>query len=461
MPRIARALRSTAKRALRPVVRRLAPAPARLPPGLWELAPVPGGGLALAGHDLDALAARFGTPLHVLHAPRLDANVAALAGLEAFYSYKTHPVPAVLRRLHARGVGAEVISELELDLALRLGVPPDRIIYNGPGKSDASLRTAIARGILLLNLNHAEELPRVARAARALGRKARVGIRANARAGWSAQFGTAIAGGAALALVEAALRTPEVEVVGLHSHRGALLYVVADLDAFLAEVLAFTDLLHERLGFTPEILDLGGSLCVPTVRPLTSRDLRLARTFGVEISAPALAGRLTLGAYGARVRESVGRHFGERGRPPPRTVVELGRALTADAQALLARVITTRAAPDGPPYAILDAGINIAGLLCSERHEIFSVKRFGEPATTRYRLAGPICLLGDVIHHGLDLPRLADGDTLLIMDSGAYFEPDSTSFSFARPGTVLLDGARVELVRRPETIDDIVSRDAV
>lgn len=454
-------LKAAVKRRLQWMAERYAPAARQLDPALWNLRSSVSGGLELGGHELAQLAARFGTPLHLLDVARLDANMATLRDLklDVFCSYKTHPVPAVLLRLHQLGAGAEVISEMELDLALRLGVSPDRIIYNGPAKSERSLRTAIARGILLLNLNHREELPRVLAIARELGKTVRVGVRVNVGSGWSGQFGTSIAGGAAMALFEALLRTPEVEVQGLHSHRGSLIHTPAELSGFVGEVLAFADALHARLGWSPEILDLGGSLGTRTVRFMTSLDRRLAQTLGVEIGAPDIETRLDLKAYANSLSRQVASHYLAVGRPQPRTVVEIGRGLTAEAQMLIASVVTTRAGDDGRDFAVLDAGINIASIMQEARHQIFPLNRFSQPRDTRYRLVGPICQPGDVIQNATMLPALSPGDTLLIMDTGAYFEPDSTVFSFPRPATVMVDGPVVRVIRRRETLTDVISRD--
>ncbi len=154
------------------------------------------GRLSLHGADLEEVAREWGTPLHVVDLPRLDAiAVDAMAparsgsGADVFYSYKTNPVPGVLRRLHRHGVGAEVISEYELWLALRLGVAPERIIYNGPAKSDASLRLAINKGVRLVNANSLAEVHRIADIAAAEGVEANVGIRVALATTWGGQFG--------------------------------------------------------------------------------------------------------------------------------------------------------------------------------------------------------------------------------------------------------------------------------
>src|SRR5262249_51657624 len=148
-----------------------------------------------------------------------------------------------------------------------------------------------------------------------------------------------------------------------------------------------------------------------------------------------------------------------RGRRSPRLVVEPGRSLVGDAQALATRVMRTRETPDGLACAILDAGINIAGILRNERHQIFRLTGFGAPAVRDYRLVRPTCQPGAVVYPCVSLPELANGDVLLIMDSGAYLEPDSTSFSFPRPATVALEGDQPRTIRRGESFADMIDRD--
>ncbi len=159
--RLVRRGRSVAKERLGPFIARRQPTRTDLPLGTWGLDVGPNGTVWSDGIDLAALAAEHGTPLHVVRGDRLDANaIAAMAAREAadvFSSYKTNPVPGVLARLHHHGVGAEVISPYELWLAMRLGVPGERIIYNGPAKSADSIRAAIRHGALLVNANSVSE----------------------------------------------------------------------------------------------------------------------------------------------------------------------------------------------------------------------------------------------------------------------------------------------------------------
>jgi diaminopimelate decarboxylase len=363
----------------------------------------------------------------------------------------------VLSLLREEGLGAEVISHYELWLARKLGFPPERIVYNGPVKSEESLREAVQSDILLLNLNHREELERVVRVARELGRRPRVGVRVTVGGGWSGQFGTPVAGGLARQVFAEARDSGVLDVVGLHAHRGGMLRSEADVTAFVTQALAFVDELREHLGVELQLLNLGGSLGSPSVRGLTEREVRLNRAFGMEIGAPDPAATLGIERHVSLVAELVAAHFAGR-RNMPRVLLEPGRSVTSDAQLLSTRVQSLKA--DGERlYAILDAGINLAESCRSEYHQLFLASGSEGRPTKLHALAGPICTPGDTLHWGARLPALAPGDQLLVMDAGAYFVPFSTSFSFPRPAIVTVDDGRAELVRRAETFDDLLAFD--
>jgi len=475
-----RAAKQQLKEALRPFVRTLGHRRRDLPPSTWNLE-VRDGLLLLEGHALHGLLSTWGSPLHVVHGAALARNVNAFATTspgararcEVFYSYKTNPVPGVLRALHARGVGAEVISAYELWLALRLGVPPEKIIYNGPAKSEASIEEAIGRGVLLLNANHREEIDAIAGVARRVGKRARVGVRVVTALGWAGQFGVPIAGGEAIAAYGAALAHPELEVVGLHSHIGRHIEDEALLRAFLDEVIAFLEELRQKLGLSPSIVDLGGSLEVPTIGPITSVAARLRtskaarlldgralnQALHADLMPPDPSARLSIAGYARTIVDVMEAYAARAGIPVPRLCVEPGRALTGNTQLLLTSVMTTKVDRDGLTYAILDAGINVAESAKHEYHQLFSANRYGAPPARTYRLCGPICTPEDILYSAWDLPELAPGDSLAICDAGAYFVPFATSFSFPQPAIVVIEDGKVELLRRAETFEDLVALD--
>ncbi|WP_241759402.1 diaminopimelate decarboxylase family protein [Pyxidicoccus parkwayensis] len=414
--------------------------------------------MCLEGRSLASLADRWGSPLFVVHAARLAENVRRFQqvppgrqrGAEVFCSYKTNPIPAVIQRLSQLGLGAEVVSPYELWLAMRLGVAPGSIIYNGPGKTPGIARTLVQNELLLTNLNHREEIALVARAAAELDKRPNVGLRVATSDSWSGKFGIPIAGGQALAAYEEALSHPSLRVVGLHAHRGVAIEDAETLERFVREVLEFCDVLHARLGLAVEMLDFGGSLAVPTVLPLDASPLPLAER---------VRRRLSIEDYLARLIGQVEDHFHRAGRPAPRIFLEPGRAMTGNTQLLLCRVSSLNAAGAGPAHAILDAGENIAHILHREYHEIFHVERWGETPSETYSLDGPTCSPMDRLRATIELPRLRTGDTLAVMDAGAYLVSFSNSFCFPQPGIVVLEQDRETLVRRAETYEDMVSRD--
>ena len=151
-------------------------------------------------------------------------------------------------------------------------------------------------------------------------------------------------------------------------------------------------------------------------------------------------------------------HFGRRRLPAPRVILEPGRALTADTQLLLTTVLDVKD-DGGLAHAVLDAGVNVAEPVPNEFHQLFSVSAPAAPPTTPYRLVGPICTPADVLYNNWRLPSLEPGHVLAIMDSGAYFVPFSTTFSFPKPAILMQDGEDVVTCRRHESFEDMIGLD--
>jgi diaminopimelate decarboxylase len=454
---------------LGPAVRQYRSGGHEVTPAHWGLTVTSSGHLACDSINLASLREKWGSPLHVVLARRLRENASEFLAINAanrtraeiYYSYKSNPVPGVLQLLHGLGIGAEVISEYELWLALKLGVSADRIVFNGPAKSTAAIRDAVALDLLLLNVNHREEIDVVASAARALGKRPRIGVRVAASSGWSGQFGLSIGRGEAFAAIKQVHNSGVLQLVAIHCHVGGMVRSEPQVLAYVDEVLALADRVKDELGVELAILDFGGSLATPTVAGISDFDRRLSMTFQAPIPAPLPDATIGIRQYVRCVVEKVEGHYAARARPCPRIFFEPGRAMTGNAQVLIASVLSLNASDPKPGWAILDAGINLAEAARSEFHHILPASRMHHKRVLTYRLAGPICSPGDVLSWSALLPELAVGDALAIMDAGAYFVPFSTSFSFPRPAIVMVDGPDVHLLRRAETFDDIVALDRV
>ena len=197
-------------------------------------------------------------------------------------------------------------------------------------------------------------------------------------------------------------------------------------------MLDFMGELHRTLGWRCLMLDVGGSMAVQTVAPLGRRASRMAWTFGVPADAPDPGATLGPADYSRLVCGEVFAYCRKHRLDVPELVMEPGRALSADAQSLISTVLETRR--DTPlDYAVTDVGTAVAPSACSEYHQMGLASSAGshEPAQERvYRVVGPICHLGDVAAPAWQFPVLSRGDRLVMMDTGAYFISDASSFSF-------------------------------
>ncbi|GAA1397553.1 hypothetical protein [Luteococcus peritonei] len=436
----------------------------RLGPADWGLERDEQGQLLVQGRTLEGLVERHGSPLHVVDADQVRANVQRFTQpgpdgrplVEVYYSYKTNPVPGVLQLLDRLGIGAEVTSHLELWLALQLGVEPSRIIFNGPGKSDEAIRLAITSGIQIMNINQREEVDRIAAIARELGaERVPVGVRVSTSNTWQGQFATPASH--ALEVFRAARETGVLDVIGLHQHIGGHIGSVERLAGPIDEVLGFVDQLAAE-GFDLQVLNLGGGLAVSTTYNFSVRDHKHNVHYGKPLRTPSATEGLSIEDFVSVTHEHVRAHYERAGRAMPRIFLEPGRGLTSSTQFLATRVLTERSTPERD-FLFLDAGINVLPGLVSEYHHILVAGQAEGDEQHDYRLVGPTCAPWDTLLHSWKGPELHTGDLLAVMNTGAYFVPMATTFSFAEPGVLLVDGEKETMLRRTEQFRDIVALD--
>ncbi len=436
-----------------------------LPLSQWGLSLSEDGTVTGEGVGIQALTAQFGSPLHVVCGSALAANIdeaiapsLAGTGADIFYSYKTNPIPDVLGRIHKGGIGAEVISAYEFWLARELGVPAERIIYNGPAKSIDSMLEAIRSNTFLINANSVMDYELIARLAATVGKKANLGIRAALPGMWAGQFGIGSSSPAVMETIRRAQESSHVNLRALHVHRGVTMRHLTDVQAHVRGVLQFVDRVRAEAGWHPEILDLGGSLACPSTGSISTLEYRLNRALATDTIPPDPADCVTVGEAASEAHRMVAEHFSALGLPSPQVILEPGRALTANTQFLLTTVLDVKR-DSAVPHVIVDAGVNVAESVTTEYHQLICLSSIHQSATTAYRIAGPICTPADVLYNNWRMPDPEVEHVFAIMDTGAYCVPFSTSFSFPRPAIALIENGQATLLRRAETFGDIVSRD--
>lgn len=433
-------------------------------PACWGASVGPAGHLELGGCDVTALAREYGTPLHVVHEERLVANYTGFLGafracyprVELGYSYKTNPLPAAIAVLHEAGAVAEVISHFELWLALRLGVTADRIVFNGPGKTPAGLKLAVEQGVRIINLDNVDEAAQIQQFAAGVGRRQPVGVRVVTSVGWSGQFGINLANGDAFAAFERIRSCDRLEPVGLHVHLGTGIKSPEMYARSVGELLEFALLLRERLGIGISFFDLGGGFGVPTVAGFTPMDLRLL-AMGEPSRAIDLAAAPGLDAYARAIGSLFDRYY--PGPDRPTIFFEPGRALSSSAQTLLLSVLALKPGRRGGHNVILDGGRNVAFPTDYQFHQIYPAAQMLAAPEVHYDFFGPLCHPGDVLFQCRRLPRIAVGDVIAVMDSGAYFIPNQMNFSNPRAAAVIVRDGRARVARAREQFDDMVALD--
>ncbi len=390
-------------------------------------------------------AASWGTPLWVTDLDAAAANLAAVRSAfpEALIAYalKANADPQLLRRLVTDGAGFEVVTGVELALAVRAGCPGERLVMNGVGRTDAELREGLASGALV-NAESLDDLSVLVALAGDIDRP-RIGLRLNpaldaathphlATGAASAKFGISLVD---LTAALDALRSAGLPLAALGAHIGS---DIAGTAAHLALIdrLADADATASHAGLPPERIDIGGGF--------------------VAADADVLAA--VAAAAGARF----GRH---------RLICEPGRSLVADAGWLVTRVLRVQPRPDaGLTYLVADAGMTdlLRPVLYGADHPV-ALLSAGEalPPATRVDLAGPVCEAGDVLSRDVgrwlppgELARAGRGALLAIGRAGAYGAAMSMTYNGRpRAAEVVVEGGIPRLSRRRETLDDLLARD--
>jgi diaminopimelate decarboxylase len=398
---------------------------------------------------LDDIADAVGTPFYCYSTATLDRHARVLkeafAGHETLICFAVKAISnqAVLATLAAHGLGMDVVSEGELRRARAAGVPADKVIFAGVGKTRDEMAYAVNEQILGFNVESAAELDALSAVAVDQGKTARIAIRVNPdvdakthekiSTGKSEnKFGIPFDG--AMPLYAYAMELPGIEVTGVHMHIGSQIY---DLEPFAKAFQLMRDfvLALRAQGHGLKHLDLGGGLGVPD------------RAGNAPPPSPA--------EYAAVVNDALG----DLGLP---YVLEPGRMMVANAGVLVSEVIFTKV--NGQKvFTIIDAAMNdlIRPTLYDAHHDVWPLEeaRRSEVAVEQ-DIVGPVCESGDYLAKSRPLPPFRAGDRLALMTAGAYGAVMSSTYN-SRPliPEVLVKGDRFEVVRPRQTYEELIGLD--
>ena len=407
--------------------------------------------------DLTTLAAAVGTPFYCYSTATLTRHFGvfqgALAGLigpagEApliAYAVKANPNLSVIATLAQLGAGADVVSGGELARALAAGVPAERIVFSGVGKTADELAAALDAGIYQVNVEGEAELHALSAIATARGTTAAVALRVNpgvdarthakiATGGVASKFGIPL--GRIVAAYALAAALPGLRPVGIGAHIGSQLTDLAPLEATFAML---GDLVRavRAAGLSVERVDLGGGLGIP-----------------YRIGDPLPPSPADYGALVARATAGW----------DVRLMFEPGRMIVGNAGILVSRVVTVKAGDEasGPTFVVIDAAMNdlLRPTLYGAWHDIRAVAPNGEHIVAT--VAGPVCETGDTFAEDRRIDRVVPGDLVAVMTAGAYGATMASTYN-SRPliPEVLVDGTRWAVVRPRESIAAQLARETV
>ena len=407
---------------------------------------------------LTRAADEFGTPLYVYsagtildHYRRLDAALDPLDHLVC-YAVKANSNGAILKLLAKEGAGFDIVSGGELFRVLKAGGTADKCTFAGVGKSREEIEYALDEGVFSFNVESEAELEAIDRIARDKGVRAPVAVRVNpdVDAGTHRYISTGrsenkfgIGLHRVAEVYERAARLPNLLIRGVQMHIGSQITAAQPFAEAVAKVAPLVRELKQRHGI--EFFSIGGGMGIIYKRALESGSGKWWHDHGGEESAFSVTDYRN--AIVPTLRD-LGVHV----------LLEPGRFLVGNAGVLVTRVLYLKKA-ERKKFVIVDAGMNdlIRPALYQSYHEIVPVREAVGEIPESVDVVGPVCESGDFFAQDRELPPVKEGDLVALMSAGAYgFVMASNYNSRPFPAEALVDGEHLTLIRRRQTMEDLV-----
>ena len=399
------------------------------------------------GVDLVALADKVGTPFYCYSTATLERHYQVFA--DAFadvpslvcYAMKANSNQAVIATLARLGAGADVVSGGELKRALKAGIPPQKIMFSGVGKTESELAAAVDAGILCVNVESEPELELLSKIASARGRTAHISLRVNpdvdakthrkiATGKSENKFGIPIS--RAREVYARAAKLPGVHVAGVDMHIGSQIIDLAPFEAAFALLSEFVQTLRAD-GHDISHVDLGGGLGIPYRHDEEEPPLPAAYAEVVKRATKGLGCRL---------------------------IFEPGRLIVGNAGILITRVLYLKHG-EAKNFVIVDAAMNdlVRPTLYEAHHDLLPVRERNAPKIVA-DVVGPVCETGDYLALDRELAEPNPGDLIAVMTSGAYGAVQAGTYNTrALVPEVLVKGSEWALIRPRLEVDDLIAMD--
>ena len=416
------------------------------------------GHLLLGGCDSVDLAASSGTPLYVFDEYTLRSKIGEFksefgkryADVSVLYACKAFINKTLLKLIVEEGIGLDVVSGGEIEIALSIGFPMSTVSFPGNNKSYEELARALEVGVGRIVVDNFDELKMLGEVAREKSIRPDILVRINpgvdphthryeATGTVDSKFGFPLVHGEKA--VTTVMAMPQLNLLGLHFHVGSQLEKPEAHEQAIAIVLEFAARMTSEYGFALNELSVGGGYPVQHTMDAPVPDLSVF----AEAITKAVIGKCRM-----------------LGVPLPKLVIEPGRSLVAQAGVALYTVGTIKEVPGIRTYVSVDGGMadNIRPALYQSRMEAVIANRMKDEIAGIYTVAGRFCESGDVLIQDIGLPAPRGGDLLATPGCGAYNIPQSCNYNaFVRPAVVMVKEGKAWLIRRRETIEDLMACD--
>jgi diaminopimelate decarboxylase len=411
------------------------------------------GKLFVEGVSGETLAEKFSTPLYVYSETRIRANAQRLKKAlqkyiphhQLYYAVKANSNLSVLSIIRSEGLGADASCISEIELALKVKFPRDKILYSGVFHSDTELKAGLEKNVAV-NLDSLSAAKRLLK----FGIPPLFSMRINPGMGSGKFSGLVFAGPEAKFGVEAAdalqayseAKKRGVKRFGLHMMTGSCILESKYFPAITEKLMGIAGEIAQKVGIEFEFIDIGGGLGIPYKAN--------EKILDVDVAIKAVAKVFTTEAK----KHKLGN---------PKLMLEPGRYLVGDAGVLLTKTHTLKKMY-GKNFVGVDAGMQtlIRPAMYGAYHEIVNASDLNQKAKQKVSVVGPACENTDQFAKGRILPKIAEGDLLAILDTGAYgFVMSSQYNTRVRPAEVLVRGKAAQVIRARETLSEIIGKQTI
>lgn len=422
--------------------------------------------VSFGGISLRDFIEKYDTPLFLFSEQRLEDNYKALEEsfrryypkTEVFYSLKTNFELSILKTLRGLGSKAEAASALEVIIAKKAGFEGRDMVLDGPAWTDDDIKFCIKKNINTFNVDSIDELRRVNRLAKLLGKKVKISFRIFPEIrmsilksfieGYISKFGVPLS--KAVELYKEALTMDHVIPCAISTHIGSMITDPSYYEKTVQRLVKLAADLKDKLGINIEAINIGGGFGVQSLNYYSIQNVILNKAGISQYSKAA-----SIEEFGRRIGQKFAKELKVSKLSEVKLIVEPGRFLVSDSGILITRVVSVK-----DKWIFIDGGINlIPESIFFIRRGFLIANKIGQKAKYEYNIAGPTLNTADVLAVNQKLPKMEVGDLVIVLDSGAYSLTRSNQFTILRPDALYITkDKKVKYLRKKEHPDDILNK---